>query len=405
MPKTKNQSFNDGDFSASGSKRTERNGDTEWQTYEDGPYCEVICTSPRVRTLDDLIREAKIDTEEWEITHWQANQWEQAQKNPNAPEDIRPLVVQLWQVKATMRKKYMEVPTWALAPVEIILENGAPAKIQRKHGNKEKRWLLWTDPHFSFFDDGRDQLQPVHDVAVLSALEQLMKQERFYGSVCLGDLLDLSEFSDKFLTLPSYRRMTQHSLTVAAQWLSRLNTHYLIEGNHDERIPRLLLKYNQAAYDLRSVDDLTGFPLLSVPAMLNLKNRQTEWVGNYPHGEVVIGDVHLFHGDVARKASEATARAYLGDCNFSVAFGHIHRLEKAERYEDGKQQVAVAVGCCCRIDGVVPGHNPRHQRWQQGGAVLTEFEDGSTLLELVPVIDGVATWHGKQYSAKETNTE
>jgi hypothetical protein len=382
-------------FDQDQSEKTERHqdGDTTWESREDGPYKQIICTSPRVRTLKDLIREAAIDERFWEITYYIANQWEQAQKNPDPDGPI--IIVQLWQVKATMKKRLLEPTKYSILPVEVITADSKPATVKRSR-RIEKRWLAWSDPHFSFYhEDGR--LQPVHDESALMALEQLMTEESFYGSVCLGDLLDLAEFSDKYTTKAAYRHQTQRALIEAARWLVKLNTHVLIEGNHDERLPRIMEKWNQEILGLRSVDEVEGHPALSIPKLLNLKKRKVQWVGGYPSREWVIGDVHLLHGDVARSQPGATAKAYLKDCDHSVMYGHIHRQELVVETRGDQHLSAVGVGCTCHIDGRVPGHQPRHQKWQQGAAVLTEFSDGSTLIELVPITEGVARWRGKEY--------
>ena len=54
----------------------------------------------RVQTLDDLIKVAKIDTNEWLIERWICNKWEVAAKL-----DKKEMFVQdLWQVKAFLKR-------------------------------------------------------------------------------------------------------------------------------------------------------------------------------------------------------------------------------------------------------------------------------------------------------------
>lgn len=66
----------------------------------------------RVKSLDDLIRECKIDLTEWEIERWVANKWEVGAKHPKTG-DI--LVAPLYQVKAWLkrpRSKLVQRAVW-----------------------------------------------------------------------------------------------------------------------------------------------------------------------------------------------------------------------------------------------------------------------------------------------------
>ncbi len=64
----------------------------------------ISVTSETVRTLEQLIQAARIDTEEWEVTNWKPNKWDQAQKQADG--SIK--VVELWQVSATLKRKNAE---------------------------------------------------------------------------------------------------------------------------------------------------------------------------------------------------------------------------------------------------------------------------------------------------------
>lgn len=58
----------------------------------------------RVKTLEDLIREAKIDTAEWEVERFTCNKWEVALKlGEKKKESVH--VQDLWQVKATLVRR------------------------------------------------------------------------------------------------------------------------------------------------------------------------------------------------------------------------------------------------------------------------------------------------------------
>lgn len=65
-----------------------------------------MVTERRVKTLEDLIRVAEIDTEVWEIERFTCNKWEVASSSKTKDGTVTGFTVQdLWQVKATMKKR------------------------------------------------------------------------------------------------------------------------------------------------------------------------------------------------------------------------------------------------------------------------------------------------------------
>ncbi len=65
----------------------------------------VTRTDEAVRTLEDLIRVCKIDTETWEVVEWKANKWEMGwvARNEDTPDKAQALP--LYQVTARMKRK------------------------------------------------------------------------------------------------------------------------------------------------------------------------------------------------------------------------------------------------------------------------------------------------------------
>jgi hypothetical protein len=70
-----------------------------------GDTGEVIKTTrERVRTLEDLIRVCEIDTAEWEVERWVANKWDMGMA-PRAVGSTQPVIAELYQVKAWLKRK------------------------------------------------------------------------------------------------------------------------------------------------------------------------------------------------------------------------------------------------------------------------------------------------------------
>ena len=122
----------------------------------------------------------------------------------------------------------------------------------------------------------------------------------------------------------------------------------------------------------------------------------------------------MIHGNKVA-SNNSTAHKYLATEKTSVIYGHIHRLEWAERtredYDGAKTILAASPGCLARIDGAVPSTKggidldgrPLHstEDWQQGLAVIPyHLDSGNFVYEQVPIRDGWSMWRGKEYAAK-----
>ena len=98
-----------------------------------------------------------------------------------------------------------------------------------------------------------------------------------------------------------------------------------------------------------------------------------------------------------------------------MIYGHIHRIETAfktrEDFDGPRTIMAASPGCLARIDGAIPSTKGgvdldgrplvRYENWQQGLGVVT-FEDTGEhkfAYEVIPIYDGWAMYHGKEYSA------
>jgi hypothetical protein len=66
----------------------------------------------RIKTLEDLIHRANIDTDKWKIDRWIANTWENAMKG----EDGEPILTTLYQVKAYLKPN-------ELAEIKLFIES------------------------------------------------------------------------------------------------------------------------------------------------------------------------------------------------------------------------------------------------------------------------------------------
>lgn len=316
-------------------------------------------------------------------------------------------------------------PTWETGPEWPVVQPAKPCVVRHRAAKPVRTTgrttVLLPDPQIGFlrYEDGT--LEGMHDEQAMSCALNLIAKIRPHRLVNLGDFLDLAEFSSKFTVTPEFVLTTQPALDRGHRFLaeqqaaagSQLEETYLLEGNHDDRLPRLITQNAKAALRLRRADTPQGWPVMSVPNLLALDSLAVTYVDGYPAGKVKLAEAHgrqaplyAIHGKRLDMRKQAKAERQ------SSVQGHDHHFSThAETYEVDGNPVEVeawSLGCLCRTDGAVPstngGHDGRgrpkvnHESWQQGIGVLTETEDGWDL-QPVRIRDGRAYWRGEVITA------
>jgi len=379
------------------------------------------CPEGALKTLDGLLREGNVDLDVWRVDRWVLNKWPVGAKAERKSlrwangrieegfvESDGLTVAQLWQVKAWLVRIKPEPLYPIVQPIACDYEYSVPALPLPKQS--VRRSVIVTDPHFGFV---RLPLQlkviPLHDRTVLDLALQIFAYCHADRLDVLGDILDLSDMSDKFLQMPEYSDFLQPAVNDAHRWFrrardinksARITAH---EGNHDIRMITAMVKHLKGAYDLRAADELELPPMYSVPRLLALHKLGVLWIGGYPDDKDWLNDaVCLSHGDVARKPPGATARAIVESSDVSKVCGHAHRNEFASRTihrrDDSRTISAHVVGCACHTDGRLPGSDSEEQ-WQNAIAVI-DYDDLWYNVTTIPIEDGVAIYDGKLFKAQ-----
>ena len=389
----------------------------------EGNYRTLRAKQPRIITVSDMLKACDVDLNEWVLQKARLNKWEIGAKAEEKSiewldgqiikgyvESTGKLTIEpLHQVELHLIRKNPVALEPVVSPVQIHSSGyTAPARKRVKTG----KHLVLADPHFGFLRDMRTgTLIPFHDRRALDIALQMAASNDWDTIVIAGDILDLAEWSDKFVRTPEMFFTTQPAIIEAAWFVSQLRSLApdaeiaVIEGNHDMRLLRLLLTHMNQAYGLRPADRIEDFPAMSVPGLLGLQGLGVEWVGDYPNGERWIGDeVAAIHGHKARNKSGATATAVVEDNDFSTVFGHVHRIELATRTiwsRSGPRQVfAFTPGCLCRTDGVVPGVTAK-ANWQQGIGIVQYNTDGTASPIPVFINDGRAVYQEQAYKGRD----
>ncbi len=346
---------------------------------EKGNEVTVISRSEDVRTLDDLIKASDIDLDTWKVTSWKSNKW-------STPVKIGSQISQVdnYQVKASLSKHVLS-PT-EFEPLRPIAIQTRP--IERVDGDDKEidTALIISDAQVGFIRDlTTDKLRPMHDRDALSIALQVAEETQPTQIILNGDMLDLSDWSDKFVQSPEFAFLLQKSVLELGWWIAQFHNTSpnskisFILGNHEERLDRAIIRNLPLAYGLKSIDNMDGESLLSIQNMIKFNDFEINWSKQYPYGEIWLNKrTRVSHGKVIAAGSGATAVKFNKLSNNNEIFGHVHRIEQAVRtvydHEGSHDVGAYSFGCLCKIDGSVPGNVP-NQNWQKGFGYVEYTED------------------------------
>ncbi len=364
------------------------------------------------------------------------------EKNDIKPEDvgkigrIKNIQLKDWQMGSTDADGNPQVtdlngttiqidPRWAEGPDWPVVQPARPLTVKptkstRKHTSGWYTAVILPDPQIGYrrFEDGT--MDPFHDEAAMNVALQIVRSLRPDVIVNLGDVMDLPEFGT-YEQEPAFAFTTQPTLDRTSLFFAEQRANApeaeisYIEGNHDRRLQKSIIKNAKSAFGLRVANSAPeSWPVLSIPHLLNLDSIGVEYIQGYPAGEKWINDnLVCIHGSKVKSAG-STASLVIDDERVSVIFGHVHRIElqhKTRRTRAGaKRNFSATPGCLCRTDGAVPSTKSSTdcmgraltswENWQQGlGVVRFQEGDGRFNLEIVPIYDGTAIFRDKEFTA------
>jgi len=238
--------------------------------------------------------------------------------------------------------------------------------------------------------------------------------------VLVGDNLDFAGLS-RFRQMPGFASSAQAGVDMMAWLCAQVRSTigpdaeiHWIEGNHEARLPNMILDNAAGAYGLRRArlpDEDVNRPVLTVANLCRLEDFGVEYHQGYPGAQVwfqPITDAHPVRVTHGRFTSRTAAKRYL-DEGATTIFGHVHSREWEERrLADGRIIHAMSPGALCLVDGSVPGvvtsydedGAPLRQpvNWQQG--IVVGHGDGDTFVpEMVSIDAGRAIYGGRTFDA------
>jgi predicted phosphodiesterase len=367
-------------------------------------------TSERLGKVADLLERSGIDADNiGRVQSIRLSEWEGLTKNEDGDAVITPLS----GASIILSPEWADGPQWQpverASTVPVVLPKIATRR------TKTKRAVILPDVQFGYRRDiDTATLDPFHDEAALAAALKVLQTVEPDLIVHLGDFLDFASFGT-YEQEAGFALTVQPALDRAHRFLVECRTAapqakmVLLEGNHDRRLQRAIMRNALAAFGIRKANAPDSWPVMSVPYLLRLAELDCEYVSGYPAGIYWINDrLACIHGSKVR-SSGSTAALVVDDERVSIIAGHTHRIElayKTRRVRAGaRTSLAASPGCLCRIDGAVPSTKgstdpygravPAVENWQQGVAVVTyQPDDAPFALEIAPIFDGAITFRG-----------
>ena len=362
-------------------------------TQETGYTTKATTPCGRIKTINDLIQEAEIDTNEWLITHAKINKWEAAAKDASTGKLI---YEPLFQVKLSLIRHPLSVlqPAQPLSPVETKVAKLKPGKYETA--------LFIPDMQIGYnWNENFTTLIPYHDRQAIDIALNVAKIMQPTYIFLLGDNLDLPSFS-KYDKLASHYNTVQAAIEELHYYLWRLRSEcpkaqiIYLKGNHDIRIRKQLAQISPEIYNLKRAKDTT--PILSMENLLRLQDLSIQTNKTYDD-PIWLHNVCVRHGT---DIGELKATKY----QYSMVQGHCHRSichSKTTPSPQGERVITVmSPGCLCKLDDSVPGFN-REKNWQQGlgfGYFDLVSIHPQEHLQVVPIHKGQIWFNGKPINAK-----
>lgn len=318
----------------------------------------------------------------------------------------------LWYVRAPYRRKVLLPTEWEpVAPVrfpDFRTNSGTHPFV----AGDAKLTIVLPDLQIGYRRNvftGR--YEPYHDRKAIGLALQLVQDLDPNQIIIGGDILDAPEASTRFTPEPEHRFTFQAAVIEAGFILASLRkaaphaTIIALEGNHDKRVADQVTKVNQWAYGLHKAGELEGYPVLSIPYLLDMEALNIQWVGNYPDSRYRISrGLFAEHGAAVRAKPGDTAKALANKWLDSYIFCHIHRREVVSRtvWVDGirHEVTAASPGTLSKTDGSVPGATDR-RNWQQGLAIVTSHKEMNQI-DVIEIKDGAMLvgpthYHGAKF--------
>lgn len=246
-------------------------------------------------------------------------------------------------------------------PLKQVVIKATPSRAKPKLPSKTITGIHFSDIHF-----------PYHHPAALALLYSFITALKPQVICDHGDTMDAYSIS-KYEKDPNHRTTLAAELQLTAQHFAHIEAiapnadlHWL-EGNHEHRLKRLIWR----AATTRELREVLTLPevqeAIKLPKLLGIEGR---WrcKGYGEVGELYNGKLLVTHGNVARKAAGASAKAELETHGKSGMSGHCHRTGSYRNRDYSGSRIWHELGCLCSL---TPHYGSSLPDWHLGFAVVT----------------------------------
>ncbi len=296
-----------------------------------------------------------------------------------------PAAIEALDHPSLTKKAQQMLHTGIFRPLHVTLEEREPIKPIWKRAGRQT--FVVSDLH-----------APEHDPHALDVALQVSRSVDLDRFIIAGDGMDVGSLSSHLPVANRPFRWVEERSEAVKPFIQIRESHpdipidYLI-GNHEDRVERFLA--GQAP-------QLQG--LFSMPYMLGLDDLNFTFPEN---NRVILANDQLMvkHGDKVRGEAGQSVAAEVRDAGMSVIMGHVHRhayvpVTKTSQTLGGKQPwVGIELG---HLMNPRPSYIPieKTANWQQGCALITEYDNGVFNVELIPIFNGMGFFRGRMFSSR-----
>lgn len=239
-----------------------------------------------------------------------------------------------------------------------------------------------TDPHI-----------PFHSRKALGAAMNCLANSNIQGLYLGGDIFDMYWAHDHGPKDPRVFSTLERENTEVNEFLDQIDMTWptqkkrFIEGNHETRFERYLVKNCPALFGVTSLPHLIG--------MEKRPNWSYHPFGNHQLVQAAGTDLYMKH---APKGSSGSAIMNHNACN--LLFGHVHRIiYESKTTGDGRQLRVMSPGWLGEGDNRAFSYVPGHQNWQHGFArIWVDSETRAWRVEIIEILNGKCFADGRIYA-------
>lgn len=385
---------------------------------------EGVVTS--IKDPEEIMKEWGISSDKWQIVNCKITkqtiygedrqgslEWKEGVMNGSLTYSGR-TVEPIFHVKMSLVKKAIDkIQFPVVQPIVIEILKTLSFHPVKSLKNSRKALIL-NDAQIGFKRNERNgNLTPIHDRLIWDLVLQTIKSDIPDDIIINGDMMDLSDLTDSFIVSPEFSRTFQPSLNELSVWLGWIRDLapeariIYIEGNHEQRLNKNLMKNAAAAYGLKKVTDIDGFPVMSIPSLLDLNSLNIKWVGEYPKGRIWLTDnICVSHAEKNRTRVDSI----FNDLTHIEIMGHVHRyyckLKTIFERDSIKYAGIISLPAMCDIEEKVPSGTARND-WQTGFGMMTYSFDDSVPPEIKPILvkEGRAFVNGELLVGEDRSKE